>query len=472
MGGSLFGGLQTALSALEAQQAVLDTTAHNVANVNTPGFAREQVILQANPGTPSGLGQGAGPLIGNGVQVVDVQRVVSHFLNQQNWTTQGQLSAATQDGQTLSQVQGVLNEPSSSGLNSTLSAFWNAWQNLGNNPQSMAARQQVVSSGQSLATGFANIASSWTSLQGSLNSAVGQDAQKVTNLASQIATLNGQIAVTQGTGQSANDLKDTRDQLVSELAQYVPVSVAQSSAGMVNVSVGSVQLVAGQHAGQLVATADSANHGYYALTWNGATGIPATLGSSGGILGALVHLRDQVIPGYTAQLNTLAGDVAAAVNKAQASGYSMDGTVTGLPFFVASNGGAITASTLEVNPTLVSTPADLAAASAPYQGPGDGSNAQAIGNLTNASIVGGTTASDAYSALVGQIASDTSAANSSQSNLQALQTSIQQQQQSVSGVSINSEMTRMVQAQNAYAAAAKLSSTIDQMLGDLISMVQ
>ena len=472
MGGTLFGGLQTALSALEAQQAVLATTAHNVANVDTPGYAQEQVALVPVPAATTGLGQGTTPQPGGGVQIADIQRVVSHFLNQQGWTNAGQLAAATQDNTTLNQVQAILNEPSSAGLQNALNVFWSAWQNLGTNPASTAARQQLISAGQQLASGFASIASTWQQLQGNLNTTVAADARQVQSLAGRIATLNGQIAEQQGAGQNANDLKDTRDQLIGQLGTLVPVSVSQEPGGVVNLTVGSVQVVAGTQTDPLVATPDPSNHQYYSLSWGSASGPPASLGAQGGTLGALVALRDQVLPGYLGQLNQLAADIGGAVNTQHAKGTSLTGTVTGLPFFVPSSGTSLSATTLQVNPQLVSNPADVAAAASPYQGPGDGSNAQAIGNLVNANIAGGTTAEDAYAALVGQIGSDTAAATSSQSNLQALQTSIQQQTQSVSGVSINEQMTYMVQAQNAYAAAAKVTSTIDQMLGDLINMVQ
>lgn len=472
MGGALFGGLQTALSALEAQQAVLATTAHNVANVDTPGYSQEQVNLVPVPAGASGFDQGGAPRAGNGVQVADIQRLVSHFLSQQNWTTSGQLAAATQDGTTLGEVQAVLNEPSQVGLQSTLDAFWSAWQNLGDHPASMAARQQVLSAGQALASGFATISSSWAQMSQNLNASVGQGVLQVQRLAAQVATLNGQIAVQQGAGQNPNDLKDQRDALVGQLAKLLPVSVTQESNGTVNVAVGSVQLVAGTQVEPLVATPAPADQGFVRLTWGSATGPAADLPAQGGALGALLHLRDVQIPAYNGQLDQLAAQVAGAVNSQHAAGTSLDGTVTGLPFFVSSDGGALGAGNLEVNPQLVGNPADVAAAAAPYGGPGDGSNAQAIGDLMQSPIVGGTTAGDAYAVLVGQIGSDAAAANSSQSNLRSLAASLQQQAQAVSGVSINEEMTHMVQAQNAYAAAAKVTATIDQMLGDLMNMVQ
>ena len=472
MGGALFGGLETALSALEAQQAVLATTAHNVANVNTPGYAQEHVNLVPVPGGAAGLDQGGTPQPGNGVQVADIQRVVSHFLNQQNWTNSGQLAAASQDSTTLGQVQAVLNEPTASGLRNTLDAFWSAWQNLGNHPGSEAARQQVISAGQALANGFATISSSWGQLQQSLNASVGQGVLQVQRLAGQIATLNGQIAEQQSAGQGANNLKDQRDQLISQLSQLVPVGVTQEQDGVVNIAAGSVQLVAGTQVEPLVATANTANHGFYALTWGSASGPSAHFGSQGGTLGALIHLRDTVVPGYSSGLDQLAGQVAGAVNTQHKAGASLDGTVTGMAFFVPSSGTTLGASNLQVNATLVANPQDLAAAAVPFQGPGDGSNAQAIGDLMNSPIAGGTTADGAYAALVGQIGSDAAAATASQSNLQALRSNLQQQIQSVSGVSINEQMTYMVQAQNAYAAAAKVTATIDQMLGDLMNMVQ
>ncbi len=474
MGGSLFTGLQVALSGLEAQQTVMAVTSHNVANATTPGYERQQADLAANPPyTPPSLQQvqGAGQL-GMGVTVASIQRSNSRFLHLQQWANAGDLGAAGQQAQTLSQVQSMLNEPSSTGLNSALSAFWNAWQDVANSPQSTAARSQAVAAGSALASQFHTLSSDLTSLQSSLNSSVGAQIGRVNTYASQIASLNGQIKASIAAGQKPNDLLDARAVAISKLSTLVPVHVTWNTDGTAAVSVGSVDVVAGTQVTPLVGKAQASNHGFLQPQWN-PPGLPAQL--HGGSLGALLTLRDQTLPGYLASLNALAGGVGASVNQLHASGYDLHGN-PGQAYFVASGGGGITAANIAVNPALVSDPTLVAAAASATSGPGDGHNALAIADLQSQALPvlanGGTaTASGAWAAMVGGIGSAAQAASSAQQNQQVLANSIQSQQQQVSGVSINEEMTNMVVAQNAYAAAAKVSSTIDSMLGSLIAMV-
>jgi len=472
LGGSLFTGLNIALSGLEAQQSVLAVTSHNIANASTPGYSLQEADLAPNPPySPPAVQQGNGPeQFGMGVTVASVQRVTSQFLTRQLWDTQSQLGGSSEQSTALGQVQSMLNEPSSTGLNSTLDAFWNAWQNLGNDAQSTAARSQVVAAGQALTSQFNTLSGQITGLQSSLDATVGQDVGQVNQMTAQIATLNQQIGAATAAGQNPNDLMDSRDTLIGKLAKLMPVSVTWQSNGEADVAVGTTQVVGGPNATSLVATPNPANHNFLGLTWS-IGNIPATI--SGGSLGAVLTMRDTTLPGYLSQLDALASGIATQVNTVQAAGFDASGSpATSDPFFTSTS-GPITAASITVNPSVVGNPSLLAAASSASAGPGDGSNAVKIADLQNSAFLGGgtQTPTDAYSALVGQVGSDVQAANNAQANQQALQQSIQNQQQQVSGVSLNEEMTTMVEAQNAYAAAAKVASTIDTMLGSLIAMV-
>jgi len=472
VGGSLLTGLHIALSGLEAQQSVIAVTAHNIANAATPGYSRQVADLAPNPPySPPSLDQGNGPQqFGMGVTVAQVKRQSSQFLSLQLWDTQTQVGASAQQSTTLGQVQAMLNEPSNTGLNTAFDAFWNSWQNLSNDAQSAAARSQVVAAGQALATQVQTVSGQISGMQASLDASVGQTITQVNELTSQIAGLNQEIAAATAAGQNPNDLADTRDRLIGQLAGLAPVGVTWQKDGEADVAVGTVQVVAGPSSIQLLGTPDPSNNNFLKLTWT-QVGIPASIG--GGSLGALINLRDQIVPGYLAKLNTLVAGVATKVNTQHELGYDATGVSDAtVPFF--GTGGAVTAANIAVNPALTANPNLLAAASTATAGPGDGSNAVAIADLQNARFLGaGTqTPSDAYASLVGGVGSDAAAADSAQANQQVLQNSIQSQQQQVSGVALDEEMTTMVEAQNAYAAAAKVSSTIDTMLGDLIGMVQ
>src|SRR6516225_10046857 len=142
-----YAGLNTALSGLEAAQAAIDTTGQNIANANTPGYTRQQVVeTERNPLTIQALSNvtGAGAQIGLGVDITTISRIRDQFLDiqyrGQNTQTSGNNTASTM----LGQVQAALAEPSSSGLSTALSQFWSTWNALGNNPTNQGALQAVV----------------------------------------------------------------------------------------------------------------------------------------------------------------------------------------------------------------------------------------------------------------------------------------------------------------------------------------
>lgn len=470
VGGSLVTGLGIALSGLQAQQTVMAVTAHNIANANNPDYSRQEADLAPNPPySPPALHQHNAPLdLGMGVSVRTVTRVASQFLSLQLWNTDSAIGAGSQQAQTLGQVQSLFNEPSTNGLGSQMDQFWSAWQGLSSDPQSTAARTQVLAAGQSLAAAFNQLDGQLSAMQTNLDASVGQQVSQVNQIATQIAGLNQEIAAATAAGQSPNDLQDSQDKLISQLAGILPLNVVQQANGQVTVETGNADVVSGTQSLTLAATPDPTNNNFLALSWS-QVGLPTTF--SGGKLGALIGLRDQVLPGYRGQLDALAAGLAQQVNTLHAAGYDLSGN-PGLPFFVPS-AGPVTAANIALNPSLTGNPAKVAAAGSATSGPGDGTNAQSIADLQNSTFMAGGTATpnDAYAALVGQLGSAASAANSALANQQVLQQSVQQQQQQVSGVSLDEEMTHMVQAQNAYAAAAKVTTTIDQMLGDLISMV-
>ena len=463
MGGSLFAGLQIALSGLQAQQAALDVAGNNIANASTPGYAREQLRLQPLP-VEQPPSADAGVLVGiygQGVTVAGIQRVQSRFLESQQWQNDAALSQETTTAQTLGQVQAFFDEPSSTGLASALDAFWNAWQNVSDQPTSLAARSTLLAQAQALTEQFNTLGQQLQSMQGSLNDQVASAVTQVNQLAAEIAGLNQQIESAVSSGLSASSLQDNRAQLIDQLVQLVGGQVSWSGGDTVTIAVGGVDLVASGQAQSLVAERDSS--GMWQLSWSG--GAPATLAS--GKLAALLQLRDQVIggpQGYLSRLDQLASQLIQVVNGQHEAGFDLQGQ-PGLPFFVGDS-----ANTIAVNPALASNPQLVAAAASASGVPGDGSNALAVSQLQNQRLaaMGGDTLNGFYATLVGAIGSDAQLANHSVDNLQALQQAIANQQQEYSGVSINDEMTKVVEAQNAYAAAAQVTVAINAMLGDLI----
>jgi flagellar hook-associated protein 1 FlgK len=424
-----FTGLQTALSGLEAAQAAITTTGENIANANTQGYTRQTVQTAATtPLTIQGTTpQGGATQLGTGVSITDVSRIRNQFLDVQYRAQNSATSNANSNASELGQVQTALNEPSDSGLQSVMSQFWSSWSALAYN-QSPSTLQGVVSAGQTLASTFNAVSQQMQTVQSqaaqqysSLTAANGQ----VANDAQQIATLNAQIAQATQAGISPNTLLDQRDKALDDLSSLAQISVSTGSNGAVTVNFGDAAspLVSGT-----------------TVTW------PQTLTSAaGGQLGSLLDMSSSTGPvgQYISALDGVANQVISSVNALQPSS----------PFFSGTSAGTIavsaTASTVQSSSSSTSG-ADLA---------------QGIANLASGP------ADQAYASFVAQVGSGVQAAQSTQSTQQAVLTAVSNQRQSVSGVSLDEEMTNLIQYQQAYQASARVMNAINSTLDTLINSV-
>jgi flagellar hook-associated protein 1 len=425
-----FTGLQTALSGLEAAQAAITTTGENIANANTAGYTRQTVhtVATAPLSIPAFSQQGGGTQLGTGVSITDISRIRNQFLDVQYRAQNSASSNANTSADELGQVQTAVNEPSSSGLQSVMSKFWSAWSSLANAPTNPAAQQAVVDAGQTLASTFNAVSSQMQTVQSQAgqqyatltgsNGQVAQDAQG-------IATLNSQIAQATQAGISPNTLLDQRDSLLDDLSSLAQISVSTGSSGAVTVNFGdaSSPLVSGT-----------------TVTW------PQTLTSAaGGQLGSLLNMSSSTGPvgQFASALDNVANQVVSSVNALQPSSPFFSGTTAGTI--------AVSATAASVQTSSSSTSgADLA---------------QSIAKLANGP------ADQAYASFVAQVGSGVQAAQSTQNTQQAVLTAVSNQRQSVSGVSLDEEMTNLIQYQQAYQASARVMNAINSTLDTLINSV-
>jgi flagellar hook-associated protein 1 FlgK len=436
-------GLETTLRGILAQQLALDVTGHNIANANTVGYSRQRASLVAtDPYTVPGVTRPpqAGQL-GTGVDVDQYERVRDAFVDIQlrAQTMLNGANQATQDG--LQQVEQAFNEPSDSGLNSLLAKYWSAWQDVSNSPENLATRQALAAAASSLAGGFNQVSQQLSTLQTQTATNVTYTINDVNSIGTQIAALNDAIAKSTVTGDHPNDLLDQRDLLIDKLSELGNVALANGANGAVDVSIGGAALVTG---------ATSATLAEASLT-----------SLTSGKLSALVRLRDTTIPGYQTQLNTIASTLISQTNTAHAAGFDLSGTAGGT-FFTGTD-----AATIGVNSALVTNPA-LIAASGNGQ-PGNAAAALAINTLRGTVVIGSATIDQAYSQLVTRIGSDSQEAQRSLDTSSLLASTLQSKRDSVSGVSLDEEMTNMVRFQRGYQASARALSAMDDMLDTLIT---
>ena len=450
-------GLQTALSGLEAAQAAINTAGQNIANASTPGYSRQEVNLTERsaltiPALSSVTGDGA--QFGTGVDITSITRIRDQFLDSQyraqNTTENGDNTTST----ILGQVQAGLNEPSSTGLSGTLNQFFSDWGQLANTPQNQGSQQAVLGDGAAVADSLNTMSSQMSTLESQVTqqytTLTDPTNGAVANDANQIAQLNGQIAQAQGAGIDANGLEDQRDSVIDDLSQYSNVNVTQQSNGMVNVSFGKAATAAQGGTTDATPLVNGAN---VDLTDNLTD---ANLSGAGGTLGSLLGLYDSStgagkIADYMTTLNGVANQLVTTVNSTISTADSSGATAT--PFFDPSG---TTAATIAVNPSLTSS-----GTTPPYTA----TEASAVAGLS------GGLAQQSYNAFVTQVGSDVQSAQNAQGTSQALLTAIGNQRQSISGVSLDEEMTNLIQFQQSYQASARVMSTINDTIGSLLSMV-
>jgi flagellar hook-associated protein 1 FlgK len=439
--------LSIAASGLNAQQTAMDTISENLTNANTPGYVAETTQLVTDPG---------GDLIGvgDGVRVASITQNSDGLLATNAQQSQGVLSQSTSLQQVLQGAQSVFAEPGSSGISADLSAFWQSWDAISQNPSSPAPRTQVIDMAQNLASDFQQASQQLNNLQNNAQAQVSATVDQTNTMLQQVASLNKQITATEGSGAPANSLIDQRNQIMNQLASNIgAVGVAQSD-GTMNVNVGGVTLVQGSWSDTLNATGGTGNMSIVAEA-SGVT-LPASAGTVAGQLAAI----NQYLPAYQAQLDTTANNLESTVNTQLAAGFTATG-VSGAPLFQGTGAAA-----LGVNAAIVGNPQLIAASSTATQpdATNDGGNAQAMAELFNA-----TTGPDVqYQSLIQGLGSQVQAVNNQVQAQTSVANAAQQNLQSIVGVNTNDEMVQMLSYQQTFQASAKLVSTVDTMMQALI----
>jgi len=451
---SLNASLATALSGLTADQGALQATANNVANANTPGYSREvPVLIASDPVVVDPL------TLGTGVTLQTIESIRDPILEsqiQQETQTQGQLSALVS---ALSQTQNSFSSTTGD-IGSAISNFFDSVNQLSTSPSDQSLRQGVLTAADNLASAFNVAANNLTTQRASLNQSVEQAVGQINQLTQQIAQLNGQIGNLQNVGQSAGTFIDQRTQLIDQLSSLVDVSVIPTDNTLTLTTASGTALVAGQQSFQLSTQADnSGTQQIFAQNNN----ITTTIVS--GQLGGLLQARDQQIPGIQNQLDTLAANLANAINGVQTAGYDLNGD-KGTNLFNAppasDTGAAGTLSVAITDPSLIAASSDGTV--------GSNGNAEAMYALSNQSFIQNQTPTDYYSNIVFNVGNAASNANAEQSASSVVLQQLNDQRSSVSGVSLDQEAANMMQYQQAYAASAQVITAINDMMYDVINM--
>jgi flagellar hook-associated protein 1 FlgK len=451
-----------AKSGLFAQQTAMQVSSNNIANVNTPGYARQEVVLTVDNNTAAGL-------LGNGVTVASVRSCYDRYLESSLAQQRSSLEEQKTYAQYFGRVERILDENNTK-LTSNMVAFFNSWQDLSADPLSVTSRTNVATAGANLGNGMRSVYSELKGVQTEVNNNVAQQVSDINDIVHSIAKLNNQVYSAAAGGGQKQAFINQRSQLVDQLSGMIDIQTFEDQyEGMMIMTSGGRPLVDREIVSELKAEKSSTN-GTYRITWSGgslsADDITDTI--HGGSLKSLIDLRDNQISGFISTIDDLAQSLMTQVNEIHSTGYNANGTNNDFFKKVTQDFAA----NLDISDEIKADPNNISVTSSAAN-PSNNDIALAIANLGNASVtINGrsTTYVDYGSSIASKIGSLSQNAQSLSEYHQDLMTSIEKQRDSISGVSIDEEMTNLIKFQYAYQAAARLINTADALFSSLMEI--
>lgn len=321
---SLFGLFDIGRSALLASQTGIAVTSNNIANVNTPGYSRQEVILEiANP-VASGRGS-----IGRGVTVAGIRRSYDNFIQMQLLGQQQNRGRSQAISDALSEIEGVLNDQSGLGLSQSIQEFFNAWQEVSTNPEGIPQRESLLYRARQFINASRQIEQRITSTLNNIDNTIDDKVNRINDLAEKIANLNERIVQIESglNAEKAFDLRDQRDSMLRELSDLIDFSYREDENGSITITVGMRDLVSDTTVNSLSSAVTGNSERKIILD-----GIDITGRVQRGQLGGLLAVREDIETRVLYSLRRLMASITKEVNLLHRSGYSLDGS-TGNDFF-------------------------------------------------------------------------------------------------------------------------------------------
>jgi flagellar hook-associated protein 1 FlgK len=469
----LFGTLNNATKGLNVQQSALQTTSHNISNANTEGYSRQKVTMVAdNPYTLGGIGQ-----VGTGVRIASIDRIVDPYVNNQLRNENSSLEMYSQKSDVLGQLEGIFNEPSTTGLNNNLSKVFSSWTYLGSNPELATAKTMVAQNSETFTDTLHHMSNQIDNLHDGTVQDIEKNVLDFNAKVAQLDSLNNQIFNVTSQGQAPNDLLDQQDKLLKELTGIVGVESSYDKFNRVSITVGGQSVLTEDSIAELSVGTDPTD-GQLSVD-----GEPIAI-TSGNIKGSQEALTE--IDTKKQELNNLAFTFATAVNNIHSNGG------TGADFFEIGSGDDYAAS-IQVKQEILDDVSTInAGKNLAGVVSGDGTRAQAIAALQNTkldyssdqsgmtydkdtmtlSIINstkGSTVSGAYNDSVTQMGIVKQQSDNMVDSQGSLVSLLEARRDSVSGVSINEEVTNTITYQSAFEANSRIISVVSEMLDTLIN---
>ena len=386
MSSNIFSILNTAKLGLLSQQLAIEVTGNNIANVETEGYSRQDVILESN--TPRSVSQGQ---LGTGVRVSGIERVFDQFLFQQILSEGDPTGNFKVRKDVFEQLEVLFNENQGRSLNTELSEVFAAFQDLSSNPNGLPERAEVLNRAQSLAAVFNNLGKGVFQIQRNIDAIISDEVANINTLAGEIGKLNQAIFANEPGEFSANDLRDQRDRLVTQLSEKIDISYVNESDGQISLTLRDGTPLVLKDVTFALSTGLNGNNNSFLDVFisNGAGGTTnVTSAIQGGGLKGYLDMRDTEVAAVQDKLNRLAAGLVQEFNRVHQQGFGLDGS-TGVNFFVpldptvftnVQNTGSAQVSVQNASATTVSVD--------DYELTFTGSNAFTLTNLTTGAASG------------------------------------------------------------------------------------
>ncbi|TSA56182.1 MAG: flagellar hook-associated protein FlgK [Planctomycetaceae bacterium] len=452
--------LNIAKDSLLSHQTAINVTGSNIANVNTEGYTRQRPIFCTVGSSNIGAGQ-----VQYGVEVDQIQRIYDQFITYQIHEQNQDIGYTEAKKEQLERIEIILNETTGEGIDDLFNKFWNAWEDLSANPSGQTEREALVSVTQSLTYVFRSYSSELVTLQKDVNSNISALVDTINSDLSSIAALNQKITQNATGKGDTNIFRDERDKIVKELAGIIEINYFEDASGALNIFIsnGLALVEEGRYNSLAVETNEDT---YYDIIFEDAPGVAINSNITTGKIAGLLEIRDTTTVSYLSSLNTLAAELVQEVNDKHQEGFDTSGNLGG-NFFDATK---TTALTIEVDAAII---ADVNKIAASETVNGDGNNALNIAGLRDELVLnsGSSTFIDYYSSFIGTVGQDVLYADRAFEHNTDLMEQLTSKRESVSGVSIDEEMMSLIKYQTGYTAAARLCTTVQALVDDLLGLV-
>lgn len=452
-------GISVALSGLYAAQKAMDTTGNNIANVNTPGYSRQRVDLQAIGSKMSSM-HGDINATGLGVRIEQIARLRDQYLEMTALSENGKGGYTDRAAEIFNNIETTFGEPSDTGIQRQLVDFWKTWDAIASSPRDAAVRTGAVQTAQTLVSTLSATSKALQTQRDNTISELRGTLEEINSIAKNLAEINKTLLKVDASDGNSNNMMDTRDQLIAKLSTLADITVNEADNGSIGISLGGATLVRGDRAKSLELD-DSGTPAV--LRWNdgdndASTGFEAYVAS--GKTGALMDAINVSYPKYRDLLDTTAKSVIDVVNAQHQLGKDLDGNPGG-PFFTGT-----TAASMAIHPDIVADPRKIAAADL-AAGNLDVSNADKISKL--GLLVDGPDSK--YRQLINGLGIESQRATRNKEIQTNITKAANDSAESVSGVNLDEEMTNLMRFQHSYSASAKYLSTLNQVMDSLLSIV-